>query len=81
MSQQVKDRVAFLEAKPQRTLVFSLLFIMERPAAVLAAIDLAVLVDGIAGKGKRRPLSAFVADHGGAFSFLFRVVDHLFKLS
>ena len=31
---------------------FSLLFEMERPAAVLAAVELALLVDGIVGKGQ-----------------------------
>jgi hypothetical protein len=56
-------------------------FVVEGPVAVLAAVELALLVDSIAGIVKRRPLSALGADNGGAFSFLFRVVDHLFKLS
>ena len=40
---------------------------MERPAAMLAAVEFSLLVDSIIGKGKRRPLSAFGADNGGAF--------------
>ena len=43
------------------------LCIMEGPAAMLAPVELAVLVDGIAGKGKRRLASAFGADHSVAF--------------
>ena len=43
------------------------LFVMEGPPTVLAPVELAVLVDGIAGKGKRRPLSAFGADNAVAF--------------
>ena len=43
------------------------LFVMEGPAAVLAPVELAVLVDGIAGKGKRRLPSAFGADNAVAF--------------
>jgi hypothetical protein len=37
------------------------LCIMEGPAAMLAPVELSVLVDGIAGKGKRRLPSAFGA--------------------
>ena len=40
---------------------------MERPAAVLAPVELAVLVDGVLYQVKRRPLSTFLADYGGAF--------------
>ena len=49
-----------------------LLFVMERPAAVLAAVELALLVDGVIDQVKRRPLSAFGADNAVAFSFFFR---------
>ena len=42
-------------------------FVMERLAAMLAPVELAVLVDGIAGKGKRRLPSAFGADNAVAF--------------
>ena len=45
---------------------------MERPAAVLAAVELALLVDGVIDQVKRRPLSAFGADNAVAFSFFFR---------
>ena len=40
---------------------------MEGPAAMLAALELALLVDGVAGKGKRRLLSAFGADNAVTF--------------
>ena len=43
------------------------LCIMEGPAAMLAPVELALLVDGIAGKGKRRLPSAFGADNAVAF--------------
>ena len=43
------------------------LFVMEGPAAMQAPVELSLLVDGIAGKGKRRPLSAFGADNAVAF--------------
>jgi hypothetical protein len=49
---------------------------MERPAAVLAPVELAVLVDGIAGKGKRRPLSAFGAADSLALLFFYRILYH-----
>ena len=45
---------------------------MEGPAAVLAAVELAVLVDGVIDQVKRRPLSAFGADNAVTFSFFFR---------
>jgi len=40
---------------------------MEGPAAVLAAVELALVVDGVIDQVKRRPLSAFGADNGVAF--------------
>ena len=43
------------------------LFVMEGPAAVLAPVELALLVDGILYQVKRRPLSAFGADNAVAF--------------
>ena len=49
---------------------------MEGPAAVLAAIDLAFLVDGVIDQVKGGSPSAFGADHRVAFSFLFRFVFH-----
>ena len=36
---------------------------MEGPGAVLAAVELALLVDGVLYQVKRRPLSAFGADN------------------
>ena len=38
-------------------------FVMEGPAAMLAPVELALLVDGVIDQVKRRPLSAFGADH------------------
>ena len=52
------------------------LFVMKRPAAVLAAVELALLVDGVLYQVKRRPLSAFGADNAVAFKLLFRFVFH-----
>ena len=52
------------------------LFVMEGPAAVLAAVELALLVDGVLYQVKRRPLSAFGADNRVTFSFFFRFVFH-----
>ena len=43
------------------------LFVMERPAAVLAAVELALLVDGVLYQVKRRLPSAFGADHRVTF--------------
>ena len=43
------------------------LFVMERPATVLAAVELALLVDGVLYQVKRRPLSAFGADNAVTF--------------
>ncbi len=42
------------------------LFVMEGPATLLAAVELALLVDGVYHV-KRRPLSAFGADNTVAF--------------
>ncbi len=39
---------------------------MKRPAATLAPVELSLLVDGVAGKGKRRLPSTFGTDYGGA---------------
>ena len=47
------------------------LCIMEGPAAMLAAVELALVVDGVHDQVKRRPLSAFGADHRVTFSFFF----------
>ena len=46
-------------------------FVVEGPAAVQAAVELAVLFDGVLYQVKRRPLSAFGADHRVTFSFFF----------
>ena len=43
------------------------LFVMERPAAVLAAVELALLVDGVLYQVKGGSLSAFGADNAVAF--------------
>ena len=43
------------------------LFVMEGPAAVLAPVELALVVDGVLYQVKRRPLSAFGADNAVAF--------------
>ncbi len=40
---------------------------MERPAAMLAPVELALLVDGVLYQVKRRPLSAFGADDAVTF--------------
>ena len=42
-------------------------FVMERPAAVLAPVELAVLVDGVHDQVKGDSLSAFGADNAVAF--------------
>lgn len=49
---------------------------MERPAAVLAPVELSLLVDGIARRVKRRLPSAFGADNAVAFSFFFSFAFH-----
>ena len=49
---------------------------MERPAAVLAAVELALLVDGVLYQVKRRLPSAFGADHRVTFSFFFSFAFH-----
>ena len=43
------------------------LFVMEGPAAVLAAVELALLVDGVLYQVKRRLPSAFGADNAVTF--------------
>ena len=43
------------------------LFVMEGPAAVLAPVELALVVDGVLYQVKRRPLSAFGADNAVAY--------------
>ena len=53
-------------------------FVMERPATMLAPVELAVLVDSIAGKGKRRLPSAFGAADGGTLQILMRIVGHCY---
>ena len=50
------------------------LFVMEGPAAVLAAVELALLVDGVLYQVKRRPLSAFGADN--RFTFKIALMCH-----
>ena len=57
------------------------IFVLEWPAAVLAALELAVLVDGVIDQVKRRPLSAFGADNRFTFSFAFTCHkgSHFFK--
>ena len=42
-------------------------FVMEGPAAMLAAVELALVVNGVHDQVKRRPLSAFGADNAVAF--------------
>ena len=43
------------------------LFVMEGPAAVLAPVELSLVVDGVLYQVTRRPLSAFGADNAVAF--------------
>ena len=43
------------------------LFVMEGPAAMLAPVELALVVDGVLYQVKRRPLSAFGADNAVAY--------------
>ena len=72
------------------------LFVMEGPATLLAAVELALLVDGVLYQVKRRLPSAFGADHRVTFSFFFshhawcfycffyhrsRIILHTFLLS
>ena len=42
-------------------------FVMERPAAVLASVELALVVDGVHDQVKGGSLSAFGTDYGVAF--------------
>ena len=49
---------------------------MEGPAAMLAPVELSLLVDGIAGKGKRRLPSAFGAADSLALLFFFSFAFH-----
>lgn len=56
------------------------LFVMERPAAMQAAVELSLLVDGIVGKGKRRLPSAFGAADSLALLFFYRILYHFYKL-
>ena len=56
------------------------LFVMEGPAAMLAPVELALLVDGIVGKGKRRLPSAFGAADSLALLFFYRILYHFYKL-
>ena len=51
---------------------------MEGPAAMLAAVELALLVDGVLYQVKRRPLSAFGAADGGTLQILMRIVGHCY---
>ena len=51
---------------------------MERPATMLAPVELSLLVDGIAGKGKRCLPSAFGAADGGTLQILMRIVSHCY---
>ena len=53
---------------------------MERPAAMLAPVDLSLLVDGIAGRVKRRLPSAFGAADSLALLFFYRILYHFFLL-
>ena len=62
--------------KDHRDGSFDPLFVMEQPAAVLAAVELALLVDGVLYQVKGGSLSAFGADHRVTFSFFFRFVFH-----
>ena len=56
------------------------LCIMEGPAAMLAPVELSLLVDGIAEKGKRRLPSAFGAADSLALLFFYRILYHFYKL-
>ncbi len=53
---------------------------MERPAAVLAPVELSLLVDGVAGKGKRRLPSAFGADNAVAFKIALMCHRNIFLI-
>ena len=52
------------------------LCIMEGPAAMLAPVELSLLVDGIARRGKRRLPSAFGAADSLALLFFFSFAFH-----
>ncbi len=49
---------------------------MEGPAAMLAPVDLSLLVDGIAGRVKRRLPSAFGAADSLALLFFYSFAFH-----
>ena len=51
---------------------------MEGAAAMLAPVELSLLVDGIAGKGKRRLPSAFGAADSLALLFFYRILYHFY---
>ena len=55
-------------------------FVVEGPATVLAAVELALLVDGVLYQVKRRLPSAFGAADSLALLFFYRILYHLFKL-
>jgi len=52
---------------------------MEGPAAMLAPVDLSLLVDGIARRVKRRLPSAFGAADSLALLFFYRILYHFFS--
>ncbi len=52
---------------------------MEGPAAMLAPVELSLLVDGIARRVKRRLSSAFGAADSLALLFFYRILYHFFS--
>ena len=68
--QSLNDRLfnlIFLVFSSSRQKTRSLVLVMERPAAVLAAVELALVVNGVHDQVKGGSLSAFGADNAVAF--------------
>lgn len=79
--QSLNDRLfnlIFLVFSSSRQKTRSLVLVMERPPAMLAAVELALVVDGVHDQVKRRPLSAFGAADGGTLQILMRIVGHCY---
>ena len=51
---------------------------MERPAAMLAPVELSLLVDGVHDQVKGGSLSAFGADNGGALKIALMCHRNIF---
>ena len=57
--------------------MFAFLSVLERPAAMLAAVELAMFVDGVALHVERCLLSALRADDGAMFTFQINSSCHI----